>query len=181
MAKRIKDQPQNKKYPSAEFLYSVALEDYNRTLGNYDKIYDRANIALALCSALLVAILNNVDIKSLLSYCSYAAMKKVIVACYGLSSLGSAILLVVATIRLLLVTRSRKMLSFDSNSIKAEKLYIETVEDAALWVSLQYIRSTNDVGTQVKDKQGKLNRALLEIVVSLLLFAVSVIIHNGGL
>ena len=181
MVKRIKVQSKNKKYPSSEFLYSVALEDYNRTLGNYDKIYDRANIALALCGALLVAILNNIDIKPLFSYCSYASTKKLAVACYGLSSFGSAILLVIATIRLLLVTRSRRILSFDSNSIKTEELYKETVEDAALWVSLQYIRAINDVWTQVKDKQGKLNRALLEIVVSLLLFAISVVIHNGGL
>lgn len=90
-------------------------------------------------------------------------------------------MLVIATVRLLLVTRSRKILSFDSNSIKTEELYKETVEDAALWVSLQYIRAINDVWTQIKDKQGKLNRALFEIVVSLLFYVVSVVIHNGGL
>ena len=181
MVKRVKVDTKNKKYPSAEFLYSVTLEDYNRTLGNYDKIYDRSNIALALCGALLVAILNNIDIKPLLSFCTYATMKKIAVVCYGISSLGSAVMLVIATVRLLLVTRSRKNLSFDSNSIKTEELYKETVEDAALWVSLQYIRAINDVWTQIKDKQGKLNRALFEIVVSLLLYAVSVVIHNGGL
>lgn len=66
----------NEKYPSAEFLYSVSLEDYNRVLSNYDKIYDRINVALTLCGVILIVILSNVDVITLLSWNNYSNLEK---------------------------------------------------------------------------------------------------------
>ena len=180
MVKQVKLKKKNK-YPSAEFLYGTALEDYNRSLSNYDRIYDRVNIALAVCCTLLLATLNNIDLKLLFNFCAYAIDKKMLVAVYGLLAISSAVMLIIATIQLLLLSRSRKVLSFDSNSIKDEALYEEEVEDAALWVTLQYIRAINDVWAQVKEKQTKLNRSLLLLIIALLLYAASVLICNGGL
>lgn len=171
----------NEKYPSAEFLYSVSLEDYNRVLSNYDKIYDRINVALTLCGVILIVILSNVDVITLLRWNNYSNLEKMAVAIYGLCAVGSAVLIVIAVIKLLLLSRSKEMLSFDSNSIKTESLYNEKIEDAALWVTLQYIRVINDIREKIKEKQKAFNTATIQIIVALLAYVISMLIHNGGL
>ena len=171
---------QKSKYPSAEFLYTVSVEDYNRIMSNYDRIYDRVNIALGVCSAILLAALNGVDMAVILSWCSYSALEKVAVIIYSLTSMGGAVLFIIATIRFLLLSRSRKLLTFDSNSIKEESLYEESTEDAALWVTLQYIRAINDIRIQIKEKQNSFNTATLLLIIGLLVYVVSLLIYNGG-
>ena len=171
----------NEKYPSAEFLYSVSLEDYNRVLSNYDKIYDRINVALTLCGVILIVILSNVDVITLLSWNNYSNLEKMAVAIYGLCAVGSAVLIVIAVIKLLLLSRSKDTLPFDSNSIKTESLYNEKIEDAALWVTLQYIRVINDIREKIKEKQKAFNTATIQIIVALLAYVISMLIHNGGL
>ncbi len=169
------------KYPSAEFLYSVSLEDYNRVLSNYDKIYDRINIALALCGVILIVILSNIDITALLKWNSYSDLKKIVVSIYAICAVGSAVLIIIAVIRFLLLSKSKEILSFDSNSIKTESLYKEKVEDAALWVTLQYIRVINDIRNKTKEKQKVFDTATIQIIISLLAYVISMLIHNGGL
>ena len=90
------------KYPSAEFLYSVSLEDYNRVLSNYDRIYDRINIALALCGVILIVILSNVDMTAMFNWNKYTNLEKMAVGIYALCAIGSAVLIVIAVIKLLL-------------------------------------------------------------------------------
>lgn len=168
------------KYPSAEFLYSVSLEDYNRVLSNYDRIYDRINIALALCGVILIVILSNVDMTAMFNWNNYTNLEKMAVGIYGLCAIGSAVLIVIAVIKLLLLSRSKEILSFDSNGIKTEALYNEKIEDAALWVILQYIRVINDIREKIKDKQKAFNTATIQIIIALLAYVVAMLIHNGG-
>ena len=103
------------KYPSAEFLYSVSLEDYNRVLSNYDRIYDRINIALALCGVILIVILSNVDMTAMFNWNKYTNLEKMAVGIYALCAIGSAVLIVIAVIKLLLLSRSRVCQEFCVN------------------------------------------------------------------
>lgn len=168
-------------YPSAEFLHSVSLDDYNRVLSNYDKIYDRINIAMALCGVLLLVILSNIDIKAIMDWSNYSNLEKMAISIYSLCAVGSAVLIVIAVIRLLLLSKSKEVLSFDGNSIKTEELYKESVENAALWVTLQYIRVINDIRAKTNEKQRTFNASIVQIIISLLAFVVSMMIYNGGL
>ena len=178
-SKKAKDTP---KYPSAEFLYSVSLEDYNHTLNNYDRIYDRINIILTVCSAVLIVFLTNINLKCVFDWRSYTTdLEKISVLIYVGLALSSAILMIIAVIKLLLLSRSKELLCFDSNSIKEETLYEEKVEDAALWVTLQYIKVINDIRIKAKEKQDKFNNTVILMVISILCFAFSVLICNGGL
>lgn len=169
------------KYPSAEFLYSVSLEDYNRVLSNYDRIYDRINIALTLCGVVLIVILSNIDITAILNWNGYTNLEKMAVGIYGVCAIGSSVLIIIAVIRLLLLARSKEILSFDSNSIKTEALYKEKLEDSALWVTLQYIRVINDIRDKIKEKQKVFNMATIQVIIALLAYVISMLIHNGGL
>lgn len=169
------------KYPSAQFLYSVSLEDYNRILSNYDKIYDRVNIALAFCGIILIVILNNIDISVLYEWCSYTNIEKTAVALYFALAIGSAVLIIIAVIKLLLLSRSKTLFAFDSNSIKQEELYSEKVEDSALWVTLQYIRVINELRKIIGEKQKSLNASTVLVVIALVAYVVSMLIYKGGL
>ena len=140
------------KYPSAEFLYSVSLEDYNRVLSNYDRIYDRINITLALCGVVFIAILDNIDFSVLYKWMQFSPLEKIAIIGYIICAVGSAILIGSAIIKLLLLSMSKEILSFDSNTIKTEELYNEKTEDAALWVTLQYIRVINDIREKILEK-----------------------------
>lgn len=172
---------ENKKYPSAEFLYSVSLEDYNRVLSNYDKIYDRVNIALTLCGAVLIVFLANLHLTVFFEWCNYSKLEKMSVLLYTIFAVASAVLIIISVIKLLLLSCSQKLSTFDSNSIKEEELYEESVEDSALWVTLQYIRVINDIRSKTISKQKKLNTAIILIVISILSYVVSMLIYNGGL
>lgn len=91
-------------------------------------------------------------------------------------SLGSATLIIIATIQLLILARSRELLSFDSNSIKEQKLYNEKVEDAVLWVTLQYLRVINDIRERVCEKQKKYDLSITLMIIALLLYVLSKLI-----
>ncbi len=168
------------KYPSAEFLYSVSLEDYNRMLSNYEKIYDRINIALAICGVILIVILENVDMKAISKWMEFSNLERVAVVLYYMLAIGSATLIVIAVIRFLLLSRSKEILSFDSNSIKEESLYEEKTEDAALWITLQYIRVINDIRNEIRAKNKAFNTSTILIVIALLAYVSSMIVNKGG-
>ena len=165
-----------KKYPSSEFVYSACLEDYNRVLANYDKIYDRINIALTVCGVLLLVFLENVKFTGFLQWDIYSNLERTTVLIDFMFSLGSATLIIIATIQLLILARSRELLSFDSNSIKEQKLYNEKVEDAVLWVTLQYLRVINDIRERVCEKQKKYDLSITLMIIALLLYVLSKLI-----
>lgn len=178
----IKVNENNKqKYPSAEFLYSVSLEDYNRVLANYDKIYDRINIALPVCSAVLIVFLTGIDIKSILNWMNYTQLEKIAVVMYALLAIGSAVLMTISVINLLVLSRSKELMSFDSNSIVSESLYEEDLEDSSLWVTLQYIRVINNIREKIGKKQKSFNNTITLMIISILAYAFSILIYNGGL
>ena len=73
------------------------------------------------------------------------------------------------------------MQAFDSSCIKKESLYKEKIEDVALWITSKYINVINDIREKTKKKQKSFSTAILQIIIALLAYVVSMIIHNGGL
>ena len=53
---------------SPELRHTIVLEDYNRVLANYDKIYDRVGMAFAFCGILLPILIQNVDSRIILDF-----------------------------------------------------------------------------------------------------------------
>ena len=178
---RIKPNSDNIKYPSAEFLHTVSLEDYNRTLANYNKIYDRLEILLAFCGVVLIVILSNFDITVLNNWCGYDKSEKILAIIYLITAGGSISLIIISIIKLLLISFSKGLETFDSNSIKTESLYEKKVEDTSLWITLQYIKCTNDIREKTEIKQKSYKVATIMIIIALLLYVVSMIIYSGGI
>jgi len=169
------------KYPSAEFLYYVSLEDYKRVLSNYDKIYDRVNIALPVCSAVLIVFLTGIDIKSILNWSNYTPLEKVSIAMYAVFSIASAVIMTISVINLLILARSKELKAFDSKSINIESLYKEQIEDSALWILLKHIEIIDNIREQVGKKQKIFNKTITLMIISILAYAFSVLIYKGGL
>lgn len=177
---KIKTKNTKKKYPSAEFLYSVALEDYKCVLSNYDRIYDRINIALTLCGVILVFFISNFDVSVLYKLDTLSCIHKICTIIYLLFSGTSVVLITISVIKLLLISRSDKLRVFDSNSIKDESLYSEKTEDSSLWVTLQYIRCVNDIREKTQKKQQKFTISIILLIISIVSYVVSIIVKNGG-
>lgn len=179
---KVKTKPKEnvKKYPSAEFVYSACLEDYNHVLANYDRIYDRINIVLTLCGVILIFFITNFDITALYKWENYSCGEKVLAIAYVLLAGISLVFIAISVIKLLLLSRSEGLLTFDSNSIIDESLYYESTEDAALWITLQYTKCINNVREKTIEKQRSFSRAIIFVIISIVAYIVSTIIKNGG-
>ncbi len=169
------------KYPSAEFLYSVCLDDYHRLLSNYDKIYDRINFALAFCGVVIFFILKQIDFSVLYEWAVYTPIEKIAIVIYLMMTLSSTVLIIISTIKLLLIARSKNIDSFDSRIIGSKELYYEKVEDVSLWIIDKYLIVIDNLREIIIEKQSKYNTAIIMIVISLITCVFSVIIHRGGL
>lgn len=178
---RTRPNSNSNKYPATQFLYSVCLEDYKRSLSNYDNVYSRINISLAFCGIILIFILNNINPSLLHEWCLYSNIRKTAFVLYFALAIGSAVFIVIAIIKLLLLSRSKTIFVFDSNSIKQEELYKRKVEDVTLWVTLQYIKIINELRKVIAEKQKNVNDSTVFVVISLVAYVVSRLIYVGGL
>lgn len=170
-----------KKGSAAEFTYTVCYNDYQTLVSNYDKIYDRINIALTLCGAVLIILLNNIKFDPLKIWSTFSMLEKISVGIYFTLILASATLMVVAVIKLLLLSRGNTLLSFNSNCITNDNLFEKSAKDAAELVTRQYIVVINDTYDKVNQKQKSFNTSIVFMVISVLAYAASVIILNLGL
>lgn len=124
MKKRKKNKSEEVLYPSSELLQQSCFEDYKRLLDIYDKIYEKVNIALAFCGALLLVFVQNVDFSILSRLCQSESNSELFVmVLFVLCSFGSAITIIWATIQLLYLMRSKKITVFNSIDIVNEEIY----------------------------------------------------------
>lgn len=168
------------KYPSAELLQSSCFEDYKRLIDTYDKIYEKVNIALAFCSAILLLILNSFnytlffgpfDTKSQLELFSIFTLL--------LCSSISIICIIWAVIELLLLTRSKAIIVFDSTAIRNDKIYSLPNDQAALWLIDKYTYVISELRNTIHNKQKKYDTVVIKIVISILSYAIVLIIEKG--
>lgn len=163
---------QRVRYPSAELLLQPCMEDYKYQLESYNRIYDKVNIAMAFCTAVLVVILDSVDTK-------YVPMMLSAVNAEGFLrsaipfflSLGSAVLIFVATIQLLNLMISRSLKVFDSVAFRNEHCYFDAPEYTAFLLIAAYTEAAYDLRSIVAEKQSVYDSTIKKALVAIILFA----------
>lgn len=169
-------------YPSAELLQNTCYEDYRRVLDTYDKIYEKVNIALAFSGVILLVVMSSFDytiITRILSLSKPSNLELFSLLTLLLCSLASAVLIVWSVIQLLLLIRSKKLTVFDSIAVRNEEIYRETKAIASVWLIDKYTQATAALRPVISKKQKSFDSAVLKIIISLLCYAVVVVIQKG--
>lgn len=167
------------KYPSAEFLHSVCIADYQRVLETYDKIYEKANIALGFSGVVLLVIMSSLDYTIIRRIASASNLELFAILALLLCSIGSAAGIVWAVIQLLLLMRSKPITVMDSIAIRNEKIYEESCEDAALWLIDKYTNAIHDNRPQIQKKQKSFDSAVIKIIIAITLYSIVLLIQKG--
>jgi len=172
--------PPKIKYPSAELLQSPCYEDYKRLIDTYDKIYEKVNIALAFCGIALLVILNSFDYTMITEmFCALSKLELFSLLTLLFSSLASTICMVWAVIQLLLLMHSRTVTVFDSIAARNEEIYRWSPDEAALWLIDKYTYAVSELRTIISAKQKKFDSAIIKIMISILAYAIFLIIEKG--
>lgn len=167
-------------YPSAEILQQPCFEDYRRLIETYDKIYEKVNIALAFCGIVLLVILSNFDYTHINDIRTAETKFEifsfhVILIC----SAGSAALIIWSVVQLLLLLRSKKIVVFNSVDIRNEKIYNWEPDNAAMWLIDKYTKAILGLREVISNKQKVYDATVIKIVVSLVLYSISLIFEKG--
>lgn len=164
-------------YPSACFLLDSCFQDYQRIQDNYNKIYEKINIALAFSGVILTIMLGAFDFSPAKFNASNMKIWEVIWTSIELTCLsGSLIVIVGATILL----RGRKIAVFKSEDIRNENIYRNKESQAALWLIDKYTRIVNEVRPIVQKKQKAFDNAIVAIIVGIMMYVVAVLLRKGG-
>lgn len=163
----------NIKYPSAELMQTACYEDYRRCLETYDKIYEKTNIALAFCGAVLVVFLSNIDFEMINKMKDTQGHELFFQHIELICVLVSTGLIVWSVVQLLLLMRSQTIYVFDSIAARNEEIYNLQPNEAALWLIDNYTFATNEQREINNNKHEQYNSAIVKIVLSLLLYAIT--------
>lgn len=167
-------------YPSAELLHPACFEDYKRLIDTYDKIYEKVNIALVFCSVIFLIILNDFDYTLLFeTFNTKSNLELFSILVLFICSTISVIFMVWAVIELLLLTRSKSIIVFDSIAIRNDEIYNLPNDQASLWLIDKYTTVVFELRTIIFNKQKKYDSAVVKIVISILSYAFVVIIGKG--
>lgn len=165
-----------------ELSRQLCLEDYNRVLSNYSKIYDRINMAMALCSALFIFILNSIDLEivknSFLTFVNFQGIEslkgKGALIIYSFASVFSIVSIFIALILLLYLSLSMKVKSFDSRGIEDNNYFGYSFEKTIKWALNHCISAIDDIREKTKEKQKEYNEAIKFVIGSLVFYLISI-------
>jgi hypothetical protein len=167
------------RYPSAELLIQPCMEDYKYQLESYNRIYDKVNVAMALCSAVLFAILSSVDFKYVPVILGATTAGKFFRSAIPFaSSLGSAVFIAISTVQLLNLMASRKLTIFDSVAFRNEHCYFDPAEKTAFLLVVSYTNATHNLRATVHEKQTAYDKAVKSMIVAIVLFSVYTVLRS---
>ena len=167
-------------YPAAVLVKEACYNEYIRMIQTYDKIYEKVNISLAFCGALLLVIIKEFDFAKILQLKTAANNKEAIVyIIYGVAFICSVGYIFSTVIGLLGLLKGREIITFDSISARDNELYAESEQDAAVWLLDKYTKSVQSLQDAVKEKQVKYDETIGKAIIALLSFAVASIIEKG--
>lgn len=177
----IEEVSKNSVYPSACFLLDSCIQDYQRLQENYNRIYDKINVALAFVGVVLTIMLSSLDFSPAKSCVETMNVATLIITSIELICLVFGLgLTLFSTIYLLILMRGRKIAVFKSEDIRTCEIYKEKEEFAALWLIGKYTQIVNDVRPIVQKKQISFDRAVIAIIAGIILYAIAVILRKGG-
>lgn len=168
------------KYPSAELLQASCFEDYKRLIDTYDKIYEKVNISLAFCSVVVLLILNSFNYTLFFGpFNTKSNLELFSIFILLLCSSTSVICMIWAVIELLLLMRSKSIIVFDSIAVRNEEIYRWPNDQAALWLIDKYTYAIFELRKIIANKQKKYDSTVTKIVISILSYAIVIIIEKG--
>lgn len=177
----IEEASERAAYPSACFVLDSCIQDYQRLQENYNRIYDKINVALAFVGVVLTIMLGSLDFSS-----AELCVKDTSVATLIITSIELVCrivglgLMLFSTIYLLILIRGRKIAVFKSEDIRNCEIYKEKEEFAALWLIDKYTKIVNDVRPIVQKKQTSFDKAVIVIIAGIIMYAIAVILQKGG-
>lgn len=169
----------SKKYPSANLVKETCADDYKRLLDTYDKVYEKVNIALVLCGVLLPSIVITFDYTKISKIISSNNMELFSVISYLCVSLCSVICMVWAIVQLLILMRSKQIITVDTISMRNEKIYDDKPEEANLWLIEKYTTVIDNLKQVINNKQQRYNSAVVKVIISVITYALAVAISKG--
>lgn len=168
-------------YPSACFLLDSCIQDYQRMQENYNRIYDKVNVALAFAGVVLTIMLGSFDFTQAKLLVNDMTVASLIMTSVELICLiGGMGLTLFSIVYLLTLLRGRKIAVFKSEDIRNEEIYREKESHAAMWLIDKYTQIVNEVRPVVQRKQASFDRALIIIIVGIIMYTISVILRKGG-
>lgn len=160
-------------YHSAETMVQACQENYKNELESYNKIYEKVNITLGFCGALLVFIFECFDISHLSKMQQAESYLSVLFEFFLMAlSFASFVLVFMSTIQLLRLMRGSRMLNFDSVAIRSSKIYFQLPDRASLWLIRAYTDSIVDIRNITTKKQKQYDMAVTKLVVAVVLHAI---------
>lgn len=168
-------------YPSACFLLDSCVQDYQRLQENYNRIYDKINVALAFAGVVLTIMLGSFDFASAKLCVKDITVASLIITVVELICLvGGMGLTFISIVYLLTLLIGRKIAVFKSEDIRNEEIYREKESHAAMWLIDKYTRIVNEVRPVVQKKQEVFDKALVTIIVGFILYVIAIVLRKGG-
>ena len=168
-------------YPSACFLLDSCVQDYQRLQENYNRIYDKINVALAFAGVVLTIMLGSFDFAPAKLCVKDITVASLIITVVELICLvGGMGLTLISIVYLLTLLRGRKIAVFKSEDIRNEEIYREKESHAAMWLIDKYTRIVNEVRPVVQKKQEVFDKALVTIIVGFILYVIAIVLRKGG-
>lgn len=177
----IEESTESSDYPSACFLLDSCVQDYQRLQENYNRIYDKINVALAFEGVVLTVMLGSLDFSPAKLCVKDMTVVVLIMTLVELICLiGGMGITIFSTIYLLTLMRGRKIAVFKSEDIRNNEIYREKEPHAAVWLIDKYTKIVNEVRPVVQKKQASFDRALITIIVGIIMYAIAIILQKGG-
>lgn len=104
-------QSEGEEYPSACFLLDSCVQDYQRLQDNYNKIYEKINIALAFSGVILTIMLGTFDFSPAKFHVSNMKIWEVILTSIEVICLGGSLMVTIGAIIYLLFLLSLQIKS----------------------------------------------------------------------
>lgn len=168
-------------YPSACFLLDSCAQDYQRLQENYNRIYDKINVALAFAGVVLTIMLGSFDFAPAKLCVKDITVASLIITVVELICLvGGMGLTLISIVYLLILLRGRIIAVFKSEDIRNEEIYREKESHAAMWLIDKYTRIVNEVRPVVQKKQEAFDKTLVVIIVGIILYVIAIVLRKGG-
>ncbi|MDU4008887.1 hypothetical protein [Veillonella sp.] len=177
----VEVETESSNYPSACFLLDSCVQDYQRLQENYNRIYDKINVALAFTGVVLTIMLGSFDFApAKLCVKDVTVASLIIIVVELICLVGGMGLTLISIVYLLTLLRGRKIAVFKSEDIRNEEIYREKESHAAMWLIDKYTRIVNEVRPVVQKKQEAFDKALVGIIVGIIVYVIAIILRKGG-
>lgn len=165
-------QSKAKVYPSSGVCLDEVIRAYDRLISNYEKIYDRANIVISICSLVLLVGAEMIN-KTLLTW-EYNIKSYISLT---ISVVGEALIVWSAYISIQNL-KTTDIHTVDTKVIREENLVSKSEEVVEVYLTNIYLNIIPGLSSLILGKQKSLNKAIKKLSIGLALLLISIIFKN---